>query len=191
MTRHSLRLTAIAALTALAGFGAHASEATQWDPHSDRSSASEASTSRTQTAWATDLGEATQFHDAMTHETMARRAEVRSDFKMARSRGLLNDTGEGGATERVLARREAYVHEEHDRLVALNTPAPDEDQIGEMIAAMAPADTWLPDSFASMSSPEFMPEDVALRLPTDQQDPYSIREPSVIAMAPMEDEYWR
>jgi hypothetical protein len=191
MTRHSLRLTAIAAVTALAGFSAQGIEATQWNPQADRSAASP-NEARMQSAWATDLGEATQFHDGKTRDAMLTRAEVRNDYKMARQRGLLNDTGEGGATDRVLASREAFVREEHERLVALNTPAPDEDPIADMIAAMTPDDNWYSESFASMSSTEFLPDDVLLRLPTDQQDPaaYSyVGDPRLVALAPSGDGY--
>lgn len=162
MTRHSLRLTAIAAITALAGFAAQATEATQWNPQAGQSRTL-SNESQLQSTWATDLGEATQFHDATTRDAMLTRAEVRHAYKMARSRGLLNDTGEGGATELVLARREAFVQEERNRIIALNTPAPDEDPIADMIAAitlMPNADNGNPESFANVSSTEFSPDDV-------------------------------
>ena len=179
MTRSTtLRMTAIAAVTALAGFSAHAIEAEQWSPQSMGSTASAEASTATHTAWATDLGEATQFHDAITRDSVASRNEVKQELKTARARGLLNDTGEGGATDRVLAQREAFVHEEHDRLMALNTPSPDEDKIGEMIAAMAPTDDWysdtayeayVPDSFERLSLADDS-QDFVYRLPTDQQD---------------------
>jgi hypothetical protein len=49
---------------------------------------------------------------------------------------LPNDTGEGGATERVLARREAFNEVEQQWLLALNTPLPDdEDPIARLALA--------------------------------------------------------
>ena len=147
--RFTLRSTAMAAIAALAAFSAQAMEATQWNPQVDRNASASTDATQTQTAWAVNHGEATQFHDAISRDTMTARAAVRSDYKLARSRGLLNDTGEGGATDRVLAQREAFAQEEHDRIVALNTTAPDEDQIGDMIAAMTPDETLYPDSFAA------------------------------------------
>lgn len=193
MTRHSLRLTAIATITALASFGAQAVEATQWNPQAGQST-TRSNESRLQSAWATDLGEATQFHDGTTREAMLTRAEVRNAYKMAHSRGLLNDTGEGGASERVLASREAFVQEEHDRIVALNTPAPDEDPIADLIAAMTltdNADNGYPESFASLSSTEFLPDDALLRLSTNQQDPSVpyVGDPRLNALAPSGDGY--
>lgn len=179
MTRSTtLRMTAIAAVTALAGFSAHAIEAEQWSPQSMGTTTAGHAATVAHTAWATDLGEATQFHDAITRDSVASRNEVKSELKTARARGLLNDTGEGGATDRVLAQRDAFVHEEHDRLLALNTPSPDEDKIGEMIAAMTPTDDWfsdsiyeayVPDSFERLSLADDS-QDFVYRLPTDQQD---------------------
>jgi len=177
MTRIRTRLTAIAAITAFSGytgFGAQALEATQWNPQAEQAVTASADATRAQTAWANDLGEATQFRDGIARDTMTSRAEVRSDLRFARNRGLLNDTGEAGATERVLAAREAFAQEEHGRLLALST-MPD-DPLGDMIASMALADTWYPDSFAAASMAEFMPDDTILLLPTDQQD--------VVAMGP-------
>lgn len=180
MTRSkTLCITAIAAVTALAGLSVHATEAVQWDPQSLGTIASSEAATATHTAWATDLGEATQFHDAISRDSVASRNEVKAELKTARQRGLLNDAGDAGPSDRVLAQREAFVHEEHDRLVALNTPAPDEDKIGEMIAAMAPTDDWfsdsvyqdyVPGSFERLSMVDDA-QDFVYRLPTDQQDP--------------------
>ncbi|RQP22348.1 hypothetical protein DZC73_22070 [Albitalea terrae] len=186
-------MTAIAAVTALVGFSAHATEATQWDPQSAGTTASSEATTATHTAWATDLGEATQFHDAITRDSVASRHQVKEELKTARAHGLLNDSGEGGASDRVLAQREAFVHEEHDRLVALNTPAPDEDKIGEMIAAMTPTDEWFSDSIYEAYVPDSAErlsmatdsQDFVYRLPTDQQDPD--RRPMIDQMVALRD----
>lgn len=168
MNRSTLRLTAIAAMTTLAGFGAQGMEAEQWNPQLDYTSGTLTDATRTHTAWPVQHGDATEFHDEVSRDTMATRAAVRNDYRIARSRGLLNDTGEAGATERVLTQRNAFVREEHDRIVALNAPAPEEDQIGDLIAALALTDKWDPDSFAASSSIALAPDDVVLRLPTNQ-----------------------
>ena len=195
MTRHlRLRSTAIAtataAATALAAFGAQAIEAMQWNPQAGSTTAVAEVASATHTAWATDFGEATQFHDAIARDTMTSRAEVKADLKMAKSRGLVNDTGEGGASDRVLAQREAFVHEEHDRLIALNNE-PAADPIGEMISAMAPSDDWFsdtayeaytPNSFEVLSMAEYMPQDFVYTLPADELDQPLARRDETLAM---------
>jgi hypothetical protein len=194
MTRSTtLRLTAIAAVTALAGFSAQATEAEQWNPQSMGATASAEASTATHTAWATDLGEATQFHDAITRDSVASRNQVKEDLKTARAHGLLNDAGDAGPSDRVLAQRETFVHEEHDRLVALNTPSPDEDKIGEMIAAMAPSGDWFSDSVYEAYVPDSAEQlsmaddsqDFVYRLPTDQQDPD--RRPMIDQMVALRD----
>lgn len=192
--RLTLRSTAIAAATAalatLATFGAQAIEAMQWNPQPGSATAASEEASATHTAWATELGEATQFHDAIARDTVASRAGVKADLKMARSRGLMNDTGEGGASDRVLAQREAFVHEEHDRLAALANEA-GTDPIGEMISAMAPADGWYsdtayeahaPDSFEVLSMAEYVPQDYVYTLPVDEQNQPLARRDETLAM---------
>jgi hypothetical protein len=133
MKKSSFRLGAVAALTAIAGFATQA-----------------AGTDATLSplAWTVSQGEATEFQDAMSRDSIASRADVKNEMLAARTDGRLADTGEAGATERVLAKREAYVRSEHDRLVALNAPAPESDQLGEMIAAMAETDRWSDETFA-------------------------------------------
>jgi len=195
MTRRlNLRTTALAAatagVTALAAFGAQAIEAMQWNPQAGSASAAAELASATHTAWATDVGEATQFRDAIARDTMSSRADVKAELKMAESRGLVNDTGEGGASDRVLAQREAFVHEEHDRLVALNHQA-DADPIGEMISAMAPSEDWFsdtayeaytPNSFEVLSMAEYMPQEFVYTLPAPEQDQPLARRDETLAM---------
>jgi len=196
--RFTLRTTAIsamacaatAAMTALASFGAYAVEASQWAPPAGSTTVASEEASATHTAWATNLGEATQFRDAVARDTMTSRADVKADLKMAKSRGLVNDTGEGGASDRVLAQREAFVHEEHDRMVALNNQ-PAADPIGEMISAMAPSDGWysdsayeayVPDSFEVLSMAEYMPQDFVYTLPVDDESQPLARRDETLAM---------
>jgi len=168
-TRHMLRCTAAAAATALAGFGAQAMEATMWNPQEDAAAVATADATLAPMAWALDRGDATQFRDGTARDSVTARAAVRADLKQARAKHLMNDTGEGGATDRVLASREAFIGEEHDRIVAMSEPD-DTDRIGEMIAAMAPTadysdelDTW---DTATMSA--LAPYDMTLRLPSNQ-----------------------
>lgn len=146
--KRSIRITALAALTAIAGFGVQAGTDATLSP----------------LAWTTSTGEATEFNDAMARDSMASRAEVREELMAARSEGRLADTGEGGATERVLAQREAHVQREHDRLVAMNTPS-ESDALGEMIVAMSESDAWAVDTSDPLAS-----EDLAMSLP-DNADP--------------------
>jgi hypothetical protein len=135
-TSQLLRCAAAAAIATLAGTGARAAEATQWDPQADARAAASTDATLSPTAWPVNLGEATQFHDGMARDTIAARGAVHSDLKVARGKGLLDDTGEGGASDRVLARRDAFNAAEHDRLLALNAPASDEeDEIARMAAA--------------------------------------------------------
>jgi len=189
-TRSVVACAATAAVTTLAAFGAQAIEAMQWSPQAGSATVASEEASATHTAWATNLGEATQFRDAIARDTMTARADVKADLKMARSRGLVNDTGEGGASDRVLAQREAFVHEEHDRLVALNNE-PAADPIGEMISAMAPSDDWYsdtayerytPDSFDVLSMAEYVPQDFVYTLPADEQERPLLRRDETLAM---------
>jgi hypothetical protein len=147
MRTRSFRLGALAAVAALAGFATQANTS----PGTDAT--------LSPLAWTVSRGEATEFHDAMSRDSMASRAEVRNDMLAARDQGRLADTGEAGATERVLAKREAHVRSEHDRLVALNAPAPESDELGAMIAAMAERDGWNDAAYA------LAPEDELLMLP--------------------------
>jgi hypothetical protein len=188
--RRTIVAAATAVVTAVAAFGAQAIEAMQWNPQAGSATAAAEEASATHTAWATDLGEATQFHDAVTRDTMTSRATVKADLMTARSRGLMNDTGEGGASDRVLAQREAFVHEEHDRLMALNE-AQSSDPIGEMISAMAPTDDWFsdtayeaytPDSFEVMSMAEYMPQDFVYVLPSEMEDGTALTPGEIVAM---------
>lgn len=152
--RNTFRLSALAAVTAVAAFATQANTSPGIDA------------TLSPLAWTVSRGEATEFHDAMARDTIATRDEVRSDLMQARTAGRLADTGEGGATERVLAQREAYVHSERERLVALNTPAPATDEldamIAAMIAAMAESDSWNDGAYA------LAPEDHYLLLPDNQ-----------------------
>jgi hypothetical protein len=150
--RSSFRLSALAAVTAVAAFATQANTSPGIDA------------TLSPLAWTVSHGEATEFRDAMAQDTMATREEVRTDLMQARTAGRLADTGEGGATERVLAQREAYVHSERERLLALNAPAPATDELDAMIAAMAESDSWNDAAYA------LAPEDHYLLLP-DNQDP--------------------
>src|SRR3982750_2200808 len=111
MTRHPTWLSAAAALIASAAFGAQANEAGAWDPHmsGDRSAATATDAMPVPGAWTLQRGDATEFRDAVARDTMRSRSSVRADLAQARSRGWLPDTGEAGATDRVWARRVAYV----------------------------------------------------------------------------------
>ena len=153
--RSSFRLSALAAVTAVAAFATQANTSPGIDA------------TLSPLAWTVSRGEATEFHDAMARDTIATRDEVRSDLMQARTAGRLADTGEGGATERVLAQREAYVNSERERLVALNSPAPAADELDAMIAAMAESDSWNDAAYA------LAPEDHYLLLPLDQDPSFA------------------
>lgn len=155
MNKSSFRRGAVAAIAAIAGFATQAGTS----PGTDAT--------LSPLAWTVSRGEATEFQDAMSRDSMASRAEVRNEMLAARTEGRLADTGEAGASERVLARREAHVRSEHDRLVALNSPAPESDQLGEMIAAMAETDRWNDDHYA------LAPEDDLLLLTADQNPSFA------------------
>jgi len=134
-TRPLLRSTAAAALAACAGFGAQAMEATQWNPQADAAAVASVDATLSPMAWSVDRGEATEFRDGQARDSITARAAVRTALQRARSKGLLNDTGEGGATERVLAQRDAFNESEHERLLAVNTPAPEGDDVIAQLAA--------------------------------------------------------
>jgi hypothetical protein len=151
MQRRSFRLSALAAtITAVAAFATQAATS----PGTDAT--------LSPLAWTVSHGEATEFHDATARDTMASREQVKSDLLQARTAGRLADTGEGGATERVLAQREAYVHSEHERLVALHATPVEPDALDAMIAAMAERDAWAEASYA------LAPEDAWMSLPSNE-----------------------
>ncbi len=139
--RSTLRLGALAALTAMSAFAAQAIEATQWNAQDDALQAASADAMSAPDTWTALNGEATQFRDARSEDSMLSRAAVREELQQARSQGLLNDTGEAGATERVLAQREAFAASEHARLAALNTPA-SEDPIAVIADAAMNDNMW-------------------------------------------------
>jgi hypothetical protein len=155
MKTRSFRPIAVAAITAIVGFATQANTS----PGTDAT--------LSPLAWTVSRGEATEFQDAMARDSMASRAEVRHDMLEARAAGRLADTGEAGATERVLAKREAHVRSEHDRLVALNAPAAESDELGEMIAAMAERDSWNDDTYA------LAPQDDLMMPATDQDSSFA------------------
>jgi hypothetical protein len=138
--RHPVRLAALAALSAaasLAAVGAGAMEAAQWSPRFDTTPALSGQTDGTREpgAWTVGRGDATQFHDAVARDTMNSRAAVRRELAQARSRGWIADAGEAGATERVWARRAAYVTSERDPELARNPAVQTSpDPIGELAA---------------------------------------------------------
>ena len=172
-TSHTLRITAAAAATALAAFGAHAIEAVQWEPEQTGTTVSATNdASQSPNAWIVGHGEATVFQDAMSKDTMATRAEVRAELREARSRHLLDDTGEAGPTDRVLAERE--------RAIAMNSTAETtHDPIGQVAvqSAMVDARDGTPSEAVAV-------EDASLRMPV-QASP----EESVMATRP--DAQWR
>jgi len=105
--QHILRLTAVAALAALAGAGAQA-----------QTYAVESTATATSIVLATPrhFGEATEWVDAMPASN--ERSAIVAEVSQAQSEGLMNDTGEGGATDRVLAKRDSFNQRERDRIVA-------------------------------------------------------------------------
>jgi hypothetical protein len=132
-TRHMLRWSAAAAATAFAGFGVQAMEGAMWNPREDSAAVASADATRVPMAWALERGDATQFRDGISRDSITARAAVRSELRHARAEHLVNDTGEGGATERVLANRDAFTREEHDGIVGMNEPT-GTDLIGVLIA---------------------------------------------------------
>ena len=155
MKTRSFRPIAVAAITAIVGFATQANTGAGTDA------------TLSPLAWTVSRGEATEFQDAMARDSIASRADVKSDMLEARAAGRMADTGEAGPTERVLAKREAHVRSEHDRLVALNAPAAETDALGEMIAAMAEQDRWSDETYA------LAPEDDLLMRPTDQDSSFA------------------
>jgi hypothetical protein len=185
--RQALRRTTAAALSALAAFGVQAIEATQWNPQADAAQIVSADALQAPSSWTVGRNEATQFRDGMAGDSMTARASVRSELKQARRQGLMNDTGEAGATERVLAQRETFIEAEHDRLVAMNaTPDHSDDAIGALMALTTPG--W---PMADGTLYALAPDNVELTLPANQEPdeplPYAA---SVTPMAPTE-EWWR
>lgn len=151
-TRLTLRRTALAALTAMAGFGAQAIEATQWDPQHEALQLASADATAAPSAWSALDREATQFRDARSQDAMASRAAVRGELQQARTHGLLNDTGEAGASERVLAQREAFVAAESERLMALNAQTPDDDPIAAIADAAMNDNLWDSEAPAGLAA---------------------------------------
>ncbi|HEY0858537.1 MAG TPA: hypothetical protein VGE16_15845 [Albitalea sp.] len=175
--RSTLRHSAIAAMTALSAFAAHAIEATQWNPQDDVLAAASTEAMSAPDSWTAQIGEATQFRDARSEGAMLTRAAVREDLQLARRQGLLNDTGEAGATERVLAQREAFAAAEHERLVALNTPVSD-DPIAAIADAAMNENMWDREAIGEMTLAQDLEREAPL--------PY---ESSVtpLAMAPLDE----
>ncbi|WP_280153180.1 hypothetical protein [Piscinibacter sp. XHJ-5] len=187
-TRHVLRMTAAAAATALAAIGVHAVEATQWDPQAEARQSATGDAMLNPTAWTVQQqGEATVFHDAVARDSMTSRAEVRHKLREWQARGLVDDTGEAGATDRVLNQRHAFVESERARLMAMNTPA--ESSI-DPIAELA-VQTALVDARGGTPSFELASEDTSLRLPGNQsaQGAFPTTEELVMTMGP--DGQWR
>src|SRR5438067_12187321 len=110
-----IRTTAAAAFTALAACSAQAMEAMQWDPRHDMAAASAVNEAAlAPMSWRVGRSEAAQFRDGVARDTISTRASVREDLKRARTRHLLADTGEAGASDRVIARRSTFVQSGHD-----------------------------------------------------------------------------
>lgn len=178
---HALRITAAAAATALAAFGAHAIEAVQWEQQqTDTTLSASNDATLSPNAWTVGGGEATVFHDATSKDTMTARAEVRDALRESRSRHLLDDTGEAGATERVLAQRETYIAAERERLMAMNSPA---DATLDPIAQLA-VQSALVDARDGTPSEEVAVEDASLRMPVQPS-------PDELAMTMGPDAQWR
>ena len=121
MTRSPLlRLAVASAIAALAGAGVQAREAYQNEPEAAIAAArlAQAEPDMTVVALATPKqhGEATQWLDSSAG--MQPRGNVLAEARQARDKGLLNDTGEAGASDRVLAQREVFNQQEHDRILA-------------------------------------------------------------------------
>jgi hypothetical protein len=193
--RYPLRLTAVAVAMSFAGAAVHAVEATQWNPQMDASSQMAATTTsgtttatdatRTPLAWIEDRHEASEFHDIATRHSTTSRAAVLDELRQARAEGLLNDTGEAGASDRVLANRQAFVESEHQRLMALNVPA-EEDQIAQMAARSAQDDGWA--SSATGESPSRLDEPYAFNASPPREQPFSAQSSGTgSTAAPIED----
>jgi hypothetical protein len=162
--RHAFRLGAAASLLACAGFGAQAIDATQWEAEAPASLVAMSSTTEATlepAAWTVGRGDATQFRDGMARDTLATRASVREDLRLARRHGLIDDTGEGGASDQVLAQRDAYNAAEQDRYLALNTPP--EDPIAD-IASLASS----VDATDGAPTYDIAADDMLLRVPSGQ-----------------------
>jgi hypothetical protein len=161
----------------LAGVAVHAMEATQWNPQMDAPPQMAAATTsgtttatdatRTPLAWIEDRHEASEFHDSATQHSTTSRAAVLGALRQARTEGLLNDTGEAGASDRVLANRQAFVESEHQRLMALNVPA-EEDQIAQIAAQSAQDDGWA--TSATGESPSSLDEPYAFNASPQSDD---------------------
>jgi len=135
MTRSPLlRLSVAAAIAALAGASAQAREAYQFEPEtaavaSNSTATGDMGAPATVAALATPqhFGEATQWLDSRAGAS--ERSAVLAETRQARQKGLINDTGEGGATDRVLAQRETFNQQEHDRIVAEYAAAEEAQQL--------------------------------------------------------------
>jgi len=104
LTSKILRLTAAAALTALAG-ASQAFEATGQNPPANPTIMTTSPDARYVLVY------------PAYSPTPRSRAEVIAEMNWARSQGLLNDTGEAGASDRVLERREAFPETERRRVL--------------------------------------------------------------------------
>jgi len=108
LTSHTLKLTAPAALTALAG-ASYAFEASGQNPP--------ASATIVTTVPSPSHQYVVVYPAYRPYGTT--RAEVLADLQWARANGLMNDTGEAGASDRVLERREAFPETERNRALAI------------------------------------------------------------------------
>ena len=186
-TRHVLRMTAAAAATALAAFGAQAVEATQWDPQADAAMTTTHDAMLSPTAVAIQHGEATVFQDAVARDTMTTRADVRKDLREWQARGLVDDTGEAGATDRVLAQRQAFVKSEHERQMAMSSPTESKlDPIAELAVQAA-----LVDARDGTPTYELAAEDATLRMPENRSPEGPLPTSTELAMTMGPDDQWR
>jgi hypothetical protein len=174
MFRPSVIRPAVAiAMAALAGSAAHAVEATQWNPERAPSvDASPARATAATLALATPrhFGEATEWSDANSRSVT--RAAIVGEARQARRKGLLDDAGEAGATDRVLAQREAFIQQEHDRLVAERAAAEE----AQRVAA------------AAVEPPERASDPILALLLIDDSDPTIT---TVYAYTPNDVSQWR
>lgn len=185
MTRQktALRITT-AAIAAAAAFGAHAQEATQWVPE-HMAAVTTADATATPNAWTTTDVAATQFHDGMSRDTMTTRESVKAELRQARERHLLNDSGEGGASDRVLAAREAFIEEEHDRLVAQYEQ---EAAMAALIESVDVQDDWMASSYETAGFFEYAPASVTV-YPMDEPSFPLDGDPYMVSSLRTEEEY--
>ena len=166
--QHILRLTAAAAVAALAGAGAQAQTTT----------AAESTATPTTIVLATPrhFGEATEWVD-VSSSGMERSAIV-AEVSQAHSEGLMNDTGEGGATDRVLAKRESFNQRERDRIVAEWAAAEE----ARRVAALEEE-----QRLAAAAAQEATSNDLLALMVIDESDPGN---PAVHAYTPTDVSQW-